>query len=139
MKNYEELLSTDTYWLSTIQIDLFNAINAYMEQEGLNRTELAKRLGVSKGYITQIMNGDFDYRLSTFVKLLLATGNIPNLKIEPLVDYIGRQNVMNAIKTETTEKIHIPVQTDNTAINLIPVFMENTTPGLKIMEQNFSL
>ena len=54
----EELLKSKEYWLSKIQIDLFNEMNRFMEEKGLNRTQLAELLGVSKGYVSQIMNGD---------------------------------------------------------------------------------
>lgn len=88
MKNYEELLKTDTFWLTTIQNDLFNAFNDYMKEKGLNRTQLATELGVSKGYITQIMNGDFDYKLSTYIKLVRAVDRIPNIKLQKTEEYL---------------------------------------------------
>ena len=50
----EELLNSKEYWLSKIQIDLFNEIEKYMQRNDLNRTQLAEKLGVSKGYISQI-------------------------------------------------------------------------------------
>ena len=36
----EELLNSKEYWLSKIQIDLFNEIEKYMQRNGLNRTYL---------------------------------------------------------------------------------------------------
>jgi transcriptional regulator with XRE-family HTH domain len=80
----DDLLNSKEYWLSKIQIDLFNEVNHFMEEKGLNRTQLAERLGVSKGYVSQIMNGDSDHRLSKLVELSLAIGLVPRLSFEQL-------------------------------------------------------
>lgn len=43
-----------------------------MEKEGINRTDLAKRLGVSKPFITKLLNGNPNMRLKTMVSLAMA-------------------------------------------------------------------
>lgn len=53
-----------------------------MEDNRINRTELAKRLGVSKGYISQVLNGDFDHRISKLVELALFIGYYPHITFE---------------------------------------------------------
>lgn len=105
MKTYEELLKTDTYWLTRIQTQLFNAMNDYMRENNLNRKQLAEKLGVSKGYITQIMNGDFDHKLSTFVKLILAVQKIPDLNILNPDDFINKQGFSVDLKEKSKIKI----------------------------------
>ncbi|TWV15107.1 helix-turn-helix transcriptional regulator [Bacteroidaceae bacterium HV4-6-C5C] len=90
----DELLNSKEYWLSKIQIDLFNEVNHFMEEKGLNRTQLAERLGVSKGYVSQIMNGDSDHRLSKLVELSLAIGLVPRLSFEQL-DSIQKKDVLD--------------------------------------------
>ena len=80
----EELLNSKEYWLSKIQIDLFNEVEKYMQRNGLNRTQLAEKLGVSKGYISQILNGDADHLISKLVELSLAIGMAPRLSFEDL-------------------------------------------------------
>ena len=64
MLTRDELLKSKEYWLANIQNQLFNHIEDYMQKEGLNRTSLADQLGVTKGYVSQVLNGDFDHRLS---------------------------------------------------------------------------
>lgn len=83
----EELLNSKEYWLAKMQIDLFNQIKSYMEINKLNRTQLAEKLGVSKGYITQILNGDSDHRISKIVELSLSVGLVPQIKFET-IEYI---------------------------------------------------
>jgi transcriptional regulator with XRE-family HTH domain len=79
---HEELLTTPEYWTTKIQIDLYRKVNQYLKDNHITRTELAKRLGVSKGYISQILNGDYDHRISKLVELSLAIGYIPHLVFE---------------------------------------------------------
>lgn len=75
----EELLKNKEYWIVQIQNDLFCIMNEFMRKKKLNRTALAKRLGVSKGYVTQIFNGDFDHKISKLIELSLASGKVPIL------------------------------------------------------------
>ena len=79
---HEELLTTPEYWTTKIQIDLYQKVNQYLKDNHVTRTELAKRLGVSKGYISQILNGDYDHRISKLVELSLAIGYTPHLIFE---------------------------------------------------------
>lgn len=65
------------YWTTKIQIDLFNQIQEYLKKHKLSRTEFAKEINVSKGYVTQLLNGDYDNRISKWVELSLAIGKIP--------------------------------------------------------------
>ena len=75
----KELQSTPEYWTTRIQLDLYNHLQKYMTENGLNRTQLAQKLGVTKGYVTKILNGDFDHRLSKLVELSVAIGFIPKI------------------------------------------------------------
>ena len=92
----EELLNSKEYWLSKIQIDLFNEVEKYMQRNGLNRTQLAEKLGVSKGYISQILNGDAYHRISKLVELSLAIGMAPRLSYENL-DLLVKADSMGAV------------------------------------------
>lgn len=84
----KQLLSSKEYWLSKIQIDLFNQVSIYLETNNMNRSELAKKLGVTKGYISQILNGDSDHRISKLVELSLAIGLIPDIQFRNLEEYL---------------------------------------------------
>lgn len=81
---YEELLLTPEYYTAEVQIELYNRVETYLKENRLTRTELAKQLGVSKGYVSQILNGDYDHRLSKLVELSLAIGYKPRIVFEPI-------------------------------------------------------
>ena len=54
MLSKKELITTPEYWIEKLQNEIFRQVYAYMEKEGLNQSQLAIRLGVSKGYISQV-------------------------------------------------------------------------------------
>jgi transcriptional regulator with XRE-family HTH domain len=84
----EELLKNKEYWIVQIQNDLFGIMNEFMKKRKMNRTALADRLGVSKGYVTQIFNGDFDHKVSKLVELSLASGKVPVLNFVDIDKFI---------------------------------------------------
>lgn len=81
----KELMKDIGYWVAEIQLNLFDKVKEYMEKNRLNQTQLAERLGISKGYLSQVLNGNFDHRLSKLVELSLAIEKIPK------IDFIDRE------------------------------------------------
>jgi transcriptional regulator with XRE-family HTH domain len=88
----EELLKNKGYWISKIQIDLYNQLEKYMRENNINRTQFAEKLGVSKGYLSQVLNGDFNHRLSKLVELSLAIGKVPEFCFKDLEQIIQYEN-----------------------------------------------
>ncbi|EMR00804.1 helix-turn-helix domain-containing protein [Cesiribacter andamanensis] len=85
MISREELYQTPEYWLERIQNDIFRMVHVYMEERGLNQTALARELGVSKGYISQIVNGNFNFSLTKLIELSLALGVAPKVNLQESV------------------------------------------------------
>lgn len=84
MFSNSELKRTPEYWLETIQNEIFRQVKKYMEENKLNQTQLANKLGVSKGYISQILNGNFNFTLKKLIELSIAIGVVPDLKFKPI-------------------------------------------------------
>ncbi len=84
MISREELLKSEEYWFETIQNDIFRMVNEYLEQKGINQSELANKLGVTKGYISQIMNGNFNYTLKKLIELSVKLDKAPVLELKDL-------------------------------------------------------
>ncbi len=57
----KEILNSPEYWIAKIQMDLYNCAEEFMETNDLNRRQLAEHLGVSKGYVSQLLNADYDH------------------------------------------------------------------------------
>lgn len=72
------------YWTTLIQMSLYDHIKRYLEETDMSRKEFAEKLGVSKGYVSQIMNGDFDHKLSKLVELALACDLVPEIEMKPM-------------------------------------------------------
>lgn len=83
-----ELLKSEGYWVAKLQTDLYRELKFFMERTRKNSSELAKYLGCSKGYISQLLNGNFDHKMSKLVKLSLAMGKAPILEYKDISEYI---------------------------------------------------
>lgn len=62
------------YKLEGVIIDVTEGILERMEQLGINRTDLAKRLGVNKAAVTKLLRGSENLTLKTLVKVASALG-----------------------------------------------------------------
>ncbi|AUD01363.1 helix-turn-helix domain-containing protein [Spirosoma pollinicola] len=88
----DELLHSREYWIAKIQLDLFSQLDKYMSENDISRTQLAEKLGVTKGYVSQILNGDFDHKISKLVDLALAMGKVPQINYMDVQEYIDAEN-----------------------------------------------
>lgn len=90
----ERVLKSPAYWAARIQMALYECAGKFMKKRGMNKKQLAEHLGVSAGYVTQVLNGDYDHRLSKFVELSMDFGYIPQIQfvpIETVVEESGRR------------------------------------------------
>ena len=84
----EELLKTEEYWFETLQNEIYRMVADFIREEGMNQTQLAEKLGVSKGYISQILNGNFNYTLKKMIQLSLALNRVPAFEFKNLEQFI---------------------------------------------------
>ena len=84
MISRKQMLQSSGYWLEEAQNELYRQVTGYMKKEGINQTELAARLGVSKGYISQVLKGEFNYTLNKLIELALAIGKVPQIQFIPI-------------------------------------------------------
>lgn len=69
---YRDAEAHDDYWVAGVVHDLTEEICERMEQEGISRAELARRLGTSPAYVTKILRGNANFTLASMVKLARA-------------------------------------------------------------------
>ena len=84
MIKQNQLLETPEYWFERIQNLLYEAVIQYLEEENMTQTQLAEKLGVSKGYISQILNGNYNHSLKKLVEISLAVGVVPDIQFRSL-------------------------------------------------------
>lgn len=128
----EELLRNPEYWIAHIQNDLFNMVDDYRKSNNLKQKDLADLLKVSKGYVSQILNGDFDHKISKLVDLALTFNRAPIITYENLEDFIkmdaeGKnpfyRNVLVAMDADTAKPFTINISSDQ---KLQPILSEDT-------------
>lgn len=83
-----DLLRSVEYWNEKIKIDLYQVVSTYKEEHKLTLDALAAKLGVTKGYLSQVLNGNFDHKISKMVELALACDMVPVVRYEPLDQYL---------------------------------------------------
>ncbi|UOQ96654.1 helix-turn-helix domain-containing protein [Hymenobacter sp. 5317J-9] len=114
MTPFAELAASREYWLTKTQNELYDNVEQFLERKGWNRSQLAEHLGVTKGYVSQILNGDFDHKLSKLIDLSLAVGVAPNIKFQPVDEYVadylsGYDHCINQ------DKVTVNISIQNTA------------------------
>jgi len=65
-------------------LELFDLVHNFLADNNMSMTKFAEKLGVSKGYLSQIMNGNFDHKISKLVELALACDCVPSLMFAPI-------------------------------------------------------
>ena len=64
----------EEYAQTAALLDAANLISEAMEEKGINRTELAKMLGVSRGYVTRLLSGHENMSIKNVVRVLHVLG-----------------------------------------------------------------
>ena len=96
---HQELKCTPEYWIAKIQFDLFQKVEGYLKENNMTRKQLADKLGVSKGYVSQILNGDFDHKISKLVELSLAIGCRPSFSLDNFNGEIISKDIKDIISS----------------------------------------
>jgi transcriptional regulator with XRE-family HTH domain len=65
----EALVGTSEDQLENVLYDLTEAIDARMEEIGINRSQLANRLGVSRAMVTKMLRGNTNFTVRSLVEL----------------------------------------------------------------------
>ena len=73
----------------------------------MNKTQLAEYLGCTKGYVTLLLNGDFDHKLSKFVELSLAINKIPEISFSDVDEYILSDEKEYVAQTSNFEETEV--------------------------------
>jgi len=106
----ESLLSSSEFWEENIKTELFNMIQDYLDENNMTQKQLAEKVGCSKGYISQVLNGNSDHKLSKLVGLVLSIGKVPYLHLKDLnqvleADEEGNSVYINFEELETKAKL----------------------------------
>ena len=90
MVNRDDLQRQASEWTRIAKDDIRHKVLQYMEDERLTSREFAYRLGLSEGEVQQIINGNGEISITTFAKILIASGfavEIKPIEETPLGNY----------------------------------------------------
>ncbi len=107
----EDLVKSKEYIISQIQLNLLNLIGTYKENKKLKDYQLAEELGVSKGYVSQILHATFDHKISKIVDLALACHTMPLIyfvDIDQFVHDDARDKVYSLVTVARPKKMSKP-------------------------------
>jgi len=90
MKKLKDLIKTPEYWLEEIQNELFRQLHDFMKKTGKSQSDIAKELKVSESYISQILNGNFNYTLKKLITLSLYMGKVPDLNFSRPESFLSK-------------------------------------------------
>lgn len=90
---------SDAEWAYYDYLDgISDKLNVYIQQHGITKAEVARRLGKSPAYVTKLMRGDINMSFKAFTALLCA---------------IGAKAVTAVVPENSEAQIYIPVQKHN--------------------------
>lgn len=122
----EELIRSNEFWLIQIQNKVFNLINNYRKEKKVNQTQIAAHLGVTKGYVSQILNGDYDHKISKLVNLSLSFGKAPVLSFVDLEVYINEDKEgKNSLSNPQSNTVNYWISLDTNTIIKIDQKLNN--------------
>jgi transcriptional regulator with XRE-family HTH domain len=86
----QDARSRDDYWIEDAILQFTMQLHEQMQKQGISKTELASRIGVSQPYVTRILKGRDNLTIATMVKLARAVG----LKMQISLDETGAEKVV---------------------------------------------
>jgi plasmid maintenance system antidote protein VapI len=80
-KMFEDAEASADYWIASPIIDFTEDLCRLMNEQGVSRAELARRIGTSRAYITRLLGGSANFTLGTMVKLAMALDGVVHIHI----------------------------------------------------------
>ena len=109
----KELLKSKEFWIVKIQNQLYEELEKYLRENNVSKTELDNKMGVSKGYISQILNGDFDHKLSKLIEIIMVMDKVPILNLENIDDCINIDKEIGIDKLNERFTFNITINYNN--------------------------
>jgi transcriptional regulator with XRE-family HTH domain len=86
LERYRQFLAEEKaspeYWNAVAAYEFVRELERRLEEQGISRAELARRLGTSKAYVTKVLSADANFTLATMNRLAAAVGGMVHFRIE---------------------------------------------------------
>ncbi len=98
---YSEVLGTPEYLAAGVKLDVALMLESIMEAKKISKAELAKQLGCSKPYVTNMLRGDSNFSILTLAKVATALGCELRIQMTPrtcVEDIYNHKNILEFSK-----------------------------------------
>lgn len=104
----EDLLKSSEYWTEIIQNKIYNDLAEYIQNNDIPNKHFVESLGISKGRVSQILNGsNLNFRMDTLVKLCLTIDKVPDFHLIDVNEFISKDSInVSSIIFEHTDTFH---------------------------------
>lgn len=91
MFSKDELLSRPNYLLKKYQNEIYRQLTDYMQRNNLTQKDIGDKLGVSSSYISQVLNGNFNFTLKKLIELALMMEKVPAVEFVEFTEFWRRE------------------------------------------------
>jgi transcriptional regulator with XRE-family HTH domain len=81
---FDRAETSSEYWRASATIDFAEDLFRLMDEAGVSRAELARRLGTSPAYVTQVLRADGNFTLETMTRFATALGHQVRIHLAPM-------------------------------------------------------
>jgi len=100
----DELLESPDYLFTKYQNEIFRQLHGYMRDNQLTQKDVAKKLGVSNAYISQVLNGNFNFTLKKLIELGLVIGKVPKIEFVDKDEFAASKKKVHPDYTRISKK-----------------------------------
>jgi transcriptional regulator with XRE-family HTH domain len=80
---FEQAEQFSDYWRQMATLDFAEGLSRLMQEAGITRAELARRMGTSQAYITQVLRADGNFTLETMTRFAMAFDHRVSIHLAP--------------------------------------------------------
>lgn len=79
----ERILLSKSYWMESINGEVYTALVEFMESKNFKQSDLAEHLGISPSRVSQILNnGEVNFSIQKLIEISLKINRIPQFRLE---------------------------------------------------------
>ena len=83
-REWAQKIEKDPLFIAELmKLEFADALVRLLEARGLKRTELAEKLGTNRGYVTRVLNTEYNLSVETMAKIALALDARISLRMLP--------------------------------------------------------
>ncbi|MCX6270512.1 MAG: helix-turn-helix transcriptional regulator [Bacteroidetes bacterium] len=109
MEAIERKFKYPNYLLTKYQNEIYRQLITYMRVNKFTQKDIAQKLNVSNAYVSQILNGNFNFTLKKLIELGLMMGKAPFIEFVDYDEFLNRQEGQVIVRPQITFNITINV------------------------------